>query len=200
MGVRKCFSFFCFGLCVGFRFVFCFVFRNFFGIGRVQATSAVFAEFGVVLMAGTVAVGTFFVSSALVIFHHRSRYDTRRHGDDGVTDKHHAGGKELSQTGGGSNVSVAYGSHGDDGPVNAVRDIIELGIGLRTFNHVHQCPDGCHQNDDKQEEYRNLFATLAKGGEQPFAFVQEVEQLEYTEHPYQPESAYDKQVACTGEK
>ncbi len=126
-------------------------------------------------MTGSVAVGAFFVSSPLVVFHHRGRYDTCRHGDDGVTDKHHAGGKKLPQTGDRGDVSVAYGSHGDDCPVDAVRDIVELGVGLCAFNHIHQCPDGSHQNNDKQEEYRNLFAAFSQGGEQPFTFVQEVE-------------------------
>ena len=77
-------------------------------------------------MIGTVAVGTFLVPSSFIIFHHRSRYDTCRHGDNGVTDKHHTGRKELPKTGDRSDVSVTYSRQGDNCAVNAVWKVVEL--------------------------------------------------------------------------
>ena len=47
-------------------------------------------------------------------------------------------GKELSESGDGGDVTIAYGGHGDDCPVDTVRDVVELGIGLRALYHVHQ--------------------------------------------------------------
>lgn len=89
------------------------------------------------LRVGAMAVGTFFVSPAFILFHHGGRYDTCGYGNNRVTDQHDTGGKEFSEAGGGSNISITYGSHGDDSPIDAVRDIVELGVGLRSFNHIH---------------------------------------------------------------
>ena len=88
--------------------------------------SAIFAKLGIVFVSGAMAVGTFFVSSAFVVFHHGGRYDTCGYGNNRVTDQHDTGGKEFPKTGDGGDVSIAYGSHGDDSPVNAVRDVVEL--------------------------------------------------------------------------
>lgn len=151
-------------------------------------------------MSGAVAVGAFLVPSAFIVFHHGGRNDSCRYGDDRIADKHHAGGKKLSESGDRGDVTIAYGGHGDDCPVDTVRDVVELGIGLRALYHVHQRSDRSHQNDDEQEKDGYLLAAFAQGGEQPFAFVQEIEQLEYTEYAYQTESADDEQVTCAGEK
>lgn len=99
--------------------------------------SAIFAKLGIVFVSGAMAVGTFFVSPAFILFHHGGRYDTCGYGNNRVTDQHDTGGKEFSEAGGGSNISITYGSHGDDSPIDAVRDIVELGVGLRSFNHIH---------------------------------------------------------------
>ena len=112
-----------------------FLFR--FGFGWGQAVAAIFAKLCIIFVSGSMAVGAFFVSSAFIFFHHGGRYDTCRYGDNRVTDEHDAGGKEFSEAGGGSNISITYGSHGDDSPIDAVRDIVELGVGLRSFNHIH---------------------------------------------------------------
>ena len=45
--------------------------------------AAIFAKLGIVFVSGAMAVGTFFVSSAFVVFHHGGRYDPCRH--DGST-------------------------------------------------------------------------------------------------------------------
>ena len=112
-----------------------FLFR--FGFGWVQAVAAIFAKLGIVFVSGAMAVGAFFVSPAFIFFHHGGRYDPCRYGNNSVTDEHDTGGKELPETGDGGDVSIAYGSHGDDSPIDAVRDIVELGVGLRSFNHIH---------------------------------------------------------------
>ena len=120
----------------------------------IQTAAAVFAKPGIVLVSGAVAVGAFLVPSAFIVFHHGGRNDSCRYGDDRIADKHHAGGKELSESGDRGDVTIAYGGHGDDCPVDTVRDVVELGIGLRALYHVHQRSDRSHQNDDEQEKRR----------------------------------------------
>ena len=96
--------------------------------------AAIFAKLCIIFVSGAMAVGTFFVSPAFILFHHGGRYDTCGYSNNRVTDQHDTGGKEFSEAGGGSNISITYGSHGDDSPIDAVRDIVELGVGLRSFN------------------------------------------------------------------
>ena len=110
---------------------------------RIQTAAAVFAKPGIVLVSGAVAVGAFLVPSAFIVFHHGGRNDSCRYGDDRIADKHHAGRKEL----------------------DTVRDVVELGIGLRALYHVHQRSDRSHQNDDEQEKDGYLLAAFAQGGE-----------------------------------
>ena len=95
------------------------------------------------------AVRTFFVSSPFIFLHHGGGHNTGRYRNDSVTDQHDASRKKLSQSGDRSYISVSYGSHRDNGPINAVRDVVELGVGLCSFNHIHQRADGSHQDDDK---------------------------------------------------
>jgi len=52
----------------------------------IQFMSAIFAKLGIVFVSGAMAVGTFFVSSAFVVFHHGGRYDPCRYGNNCVTD------------------------------------------------------------------------------------------------------------------
>ena len=138
------------------------------------------------------AVGTFFVSPAFILFHHGGRYDTCGYGNNRVTDQHDTGGKEFSAAGGGSNISITYGSHGDDSPIDAVRDIVKQQLRVESTSCILWLCDGSHQNDDKQEEHCNLLTTFTQGSEQPFPLIQKVEKLEDAEHTYQAEGTNDE--------
>lgn len=153
-----------------------------------------------VFVPGTVAVGALFFHPPLVILHHRDRDNARGNGNDGIADQHHNSRKEFSHGGDGRDVSVANGGHGDDCPIDAVRDVVELRIGLRAFDHIHERSDGGHQNDNEEKEYGNLLAAFAQGRQQKFTFNKEIEQLEDAKYPYQTKGADNEQVACSGKE
>src|SRR6478672_11212641 len=57
--------------------------------------------------------------------HYFGSHNARGHGNDAVADEHDKRRNEFSQRRYRRNVAIAYGSQGNDGPVDAVRDTLE---------------------------------------------------------------------------
>lgn len=56
-------------------------------------------------------------------------------------------------------VAIANGRHGDDGPVDAVGDVVELRVGGIAFDGIHHRAHGCDEDEHEKEEDENLRCT-----------------------------------------
>lgn len=97
-------------------------------------------------------------------------------------------------------IAITYGGHGNNGPVDAVGDIVEFRPGYVALNHVHDCSHGGNQDEDKKEKYGYFRCADAQGAQQQIAFTDEREQFEDAEYPDEPEGPDDQQVVCSLQK
>lgn len=92
-----------------------------------QPCAAIFAIKSLRVVPVAMAAGTAPGLQLLALLDHRGRYDACGHGDDGVTDKHDDGGEEPADRCRRGDVAITDSGHRDDGPINAVGDIVESG-------------------------------------------------------------------------
>ena len=121
-----------------------------------QPCAAIFAIKSLRVVPVAMAAGTAPGLQLLALLDHRGRDDASRHGDDGVADEHDDGGEEPADRCRRGDVAITDSGHRDDGPINAVGDIVESGSWRIALDHVH---DGAHRDDenqDKQEENENF--------------------------------------------
>lgn len=123
------------------------------------------------------------------------RDNTSRNSDDGVTKNHDDAGEELTETSGRGDVTIAYGSKGDDGPIDALRYARKLRARDITLNDIHQHAEDANKNNDEEEIYEYARDTPADAFKQKVAFVDVREELEDTEYAYQAERTEDAQIA-----
>lgn len=126
--------------------------------------------------------------------YHGSRNNSGRYGNDGVTDEHDDGREETAGRGNGSDVPIAYCGHRDNGPVDAVGNVIELRVGHISFNHIHDRSHGSDKNEHEKEKDGNLGSTDPQGAQKKIAFVDECKEFEDTEHPDEPERTDHQQI------
>lgn len=91
-------------------------------------------------------------------------------------------------------VSISYGRHGDDGPVDAVGDVVELWAGGIAFDGIHHRAHGRDEDEHEKEEDEYLGRTDPQGAQEQVAFVDEGEELEDAEDADEAEGADDEQV------
>ncbi len=132
---------------------------GFFGFVFFQSCAAILAVEGFEVVTVTVATGTASLLQLLMFAHHRSRDNARRDGYDGVADEHNDGREEAAHGGNGRDVAIADGRHGDDGPVDAVGDVVELRVGGIAFDGIHHRAHGCDEDEHEKEEDENLRCT-----------------------------------------
>ena len=109
------------------------------------------------------------------------RYDACGYGNDGITQKHDEGRKQTSDGSNWGDVTIAYGSHRHNSPIDGGSQIGELCIGLTTLNHKHQRSQTSDQYQYKQEIDGYFGQTLLEGVHQDITLVDETEQLEDAE-------------------
>ena len=92
----------------------------------VQSFPTILAINGIIRMpfAATVAAGLGIIAAAGLADggYHFGGDDPGWYGEDGITQEHDEGGEELPQPGCGSDIAIANGSKGDDGPIDRPGD------------------------------------------------------------------------------
>ena len=151
-------------------------------------------------MTVTVTMGTASLLQLLVFAHHRGRDNARGDGNDGIADEHNDGGYETSHWRNRRDVAIAHSSHGDDGPVDAVGDIVELRVWGIAFDGIHHRAHGRDEDEHEKEEDENLRCTDPQRPQEQVAFVDKGEELENSEDTYEAEGTDDEQVVRTVEK
>ena len=127
-----------------------------FRFTSLQPGAAILAVEGFEVVTVTVATGTASLLQLLMFAHHRSRDNARRDGYDGVADEHNDGREEAAHGGNGRDVAIADGRHGDDGPVDAVGDVVELRTRGIAFGGIHHRAHGRDEDEHEKEEDENL--------------------------------------------
>ena len=120
-----------------------------------QSGTAVFAIEGFKLMSVTVTARAAAFLLFFMFAYHGSRNDSGRYGNDGVTDEHDDGREETAGRCNGSDVPIAYCGHRDNGPVDAVGNVIELRVGHISFNHIHDRSHGGDKNEHEKKRWKS---------------------------------------------
>lgn len=173
---------------------------GFFGFALLQPFAAILAIEGFEVVAVSVATGTASLLQLLVFAHHRGRDNARGDGNDGVADEHDDGRDEAAHGRDGRDVAIAHGGHGDDGPVDAVGDVVELRARGIALDGIHHRAHGRDEDEHEKEEDENLRRADPQRPQQQVAFVDEGKELEDAEDADEAEGADDEQVVCTVEE
>ena len=127
------------------------------------------------------------------VTHHFSGDDAGGYGEDSITQDHDEGGKELPEFRYRRDVAIAYGSEGDDGPVDAAGDTGKAFV-LAAFHKVHNGTDDDDEQQDEGQEYCDFGPAGLQGADDDLAFRKEMAKLENPEYPEQPEGADNQQI------
>ena len=175
-----------------------FIVHTLFTFGRLfilfQTGAEKFTENGCGVAFFTFAAGTAAVDALFVFVDHGGRNDTGGNSYNSVTDKHDDCRQETAQWSDRCDITVAHGCHGDNGPVDAVGNIVEFRTGLCAFNHIHDRAHGSDQNKDEEKENEDFGRTDPQRAQKQVAFVDKKEKFENTEHTDQPERTDDQQI------
>ena len=173
---------------------------------RVELCSAVFAEFGLGVVA-TIAVAfrTDIVLLLLVAVHsvgvgNIGRNDSGRHGNDGIAKQHHKAGYEPAHRRYRSHIAIAHRSDRYDSPINAVRNVGKLCSRHPALNGIHNRSHGNNHNQHEHEEHHNLAHTLVQSHQDEVTLLEIVEQLEHTEHADKAEHPEHRQIVRSVEE
>ena len=167
---------------------------GFFSLFFLQFGTAVFAILGFEVVTLAVAPRTSALLQLFVLADHRGRYDACRYGNDGVADEHDDGREKTSYWSNRGYVAIAYCRHGDNGPIDAVGDVVEAGAVFRSLDHVHYRAHRSDQYQYEKEEYHNLRGTDPQRPQQQVALVDEGKELEDAEDTDEAESPDDQQI------
>ena len=97
--------------------------------------------------------------------------DTRRHGDDGITEQHDECREQSAYGGNWRDVAIAHRSHGHDGPIDGCAQIGECRPRSAGLNHEHQRAQTCHQDQYEQEIDGDFGETLPERTQQEVSCI-----------------------------
>ena len=132
----------------------------------------------------------------LVMPHPRHGEDAGGDGNDAETQKHDHRSQQPPQLRLGNHIAVADGGHGDDGPVDATRHRLELGIRPSTFDHKNAVTEHHLQQKHKEQEDTDGAGTAPQRLAEHPGLINELEQFEHPqdaaelEHPQQQLTAH----------
>ena len=110
-----------------------------------------------------------------------------------VSQQHNNSRQKSSQACARCYIAVAYCRHCYDSPINAVGNVLKTVWISTIFNNVHHIANGNNQNDCKQEENDDFFATLFQRLNEQSPLVKKGKKLENTEDTEQSENSDGKQ-------
>ncbi len=129
-------------------------------------------------------------------FGHLGRNDSRRYGNDGVTQQHDYRGYQLPDGRDGGNIAIAYSGQRDDSPIDGLGDTGKIGI-APSFDQVHDRAENGDEQEKKKHEDHNLGHAGAYRSHEHIACRDEVVQAQDTEDPQQSKDAEDHQHLCS---
>ncbi len=129
-------------------------------------------------------------------FGHLGRNDSRRYGNNGITQQHHYRRYQLTDGRDGGNIAIAYGGQRDDSPVDGLGDAGKIGIDP-PFDQVHDRAENGDEQEKKKHEDHNLGHTGTYGSHEHITCGDKVVQAQDTEDPQQSKDTEDHQYLCS---
>lgn len=147
-------------------------------------------EVGLLVAARAAVVPAFLLG----LIYHGGGYDAGRYGDDGVAEYHNHAGDNLASHCDWGDVAISHGGEGDDCPIDAGKEVAELGAFGIALYHEHDGAEDDYEYGDKEEIDDEFVEASLDTLNEEVALVDEGEEFEHAEYSEQTNRTHDGEV------